>query len=179
MGARGPAPTPTPVLKARGSWRAELNRNEPRPPPGPPPCPKAFGPAERVVWRAVCKALRDMGLLTKADGGALARYVRFLIRWRACEDHIARFGLTQPVVTTDPDVARIGEWKRPGEHLVGWAEFPQVRESHRLDKALRGIEDRFGLSPSARSRLTVAGDPPAGPKLHRGDDADDERYFFG
>ncbi|HJZ53977.1 MAG TPA: P27 family phage terminase small subunit, partial [Gemmataceae bacterium] len=102
MGARGPAPTPTKILKARGSWRGELNPREPRPEPGAPLCPKGFGKAEREVWRRVCRTLADMGLLTKADWAQLERYCRYLVRWRGCEEFIAQHGLTAPVISTDP-----------------------------------------------------------------------------
>ncbi len=57
MGSRGPAPTPTETLKARGSWRAKIRDGEPEFKNGKPSCPK-FLPAEaRAEWRRQVKAL--------------------------------------------------------------------------------------------------------------------------
>src|SRR5215468_2206885 len=97
MGLRGPQPTPTALLEARGSWRAKLNPTEPWPKVGAPPCPKSFTKDERAVWKAVCKILADMNVLTKADSLVLERYVRQLLRWRACEAFIAKNGISYPL----------------------------------------------------------------------------------
>jgi P27 family predicted phage terminase small subunit len=165
MGLRGPAPTPTAVLEARGSWRADVNRNEPRPKSGAPPCPKGFTKGEKAVWRAVCRVLSDMDVMTKADGPTLERYVRYLLRWRACEDFIAQHGISYPLKAdgAEPPTSYVGRLPN-GEYVVDWVEFPQVRESHRLHKALKDAEDRFGLSPAARTRIRTLPEP--GPRLH-------------
>lgn len=183
MGRRGPPPTPTPILEARGSWRAKLNRDEPRPKPGAPPAPKGLTDPERKVWRALVRTLGDMGVLTTADGGVMERYCRFLVRWRACEEFVAKNGMTYPLkagpgATGGPPTGGFVGRLPDGTYIVGWAEFAQLRESHRLDKALKQIEDRLGLSPAARTRLTAA--DGAGPKLHGGDASDggDDAYFF-
>jgi P27 family predicted phage terminase small subunit len=156
MGLRGPAPTPTHQLELRGSWRANLNRREPRPEPGPPPCPPGLSADEKKVWRAVCRILADMDLLTKADGATLERYCRFFVR----------NGLTYPLKAPADEPPRGGYVGRlpSGEFLVAWVEFPQAREVHRLHKALKDIEDRFGLTPAARTRVQSMSE--AGPKLH-------------
>jgi hypothetical protein len=90
MGLQGPVPTPTKVLEARGSWRATANAQEPRPKPGKPPCPRGFGDAEKSAWRAVCKVLADMDVLTTADALALEQ-------WRACEEFVAKNGISYPL----------------------------------------------------------------------------------
>jgi len=182
MGLRGPAPTPTKVLKARGSWRGKLNSREPRPEPGAPTCPKNLPDAEKKVWRAVCKLLADMGLLSKADGSSIERYCRFYVRWRVCEKFISQHGISCPVLVADdgnPPKGGYLEQTPTGEYVVAWVEFLQVRESHRLHKALKDIEDRFGLSPAARSRVQSLTDN--GPRLHdgEGESKTAETYFFG
>jgi P27 family predicted phage terminase small subunit len=154
MGLRGPQPTPTELLEARGSWRAKLNPGEPRPKVGAPACPKGFTKDERAAWKAVCKVLGDMNVLTRADGIALERYVRQLVRWRACESFVAKNGICYPLKAdaAKPPTAYIGRLPS-GEYVVDWVEYPQVRECHRLHKALKDAEDRFGLSPAARTRI--------------------------
>lgn len=189
VGARGPAPTPTKVLEARGSWRAKLNSKEPRPEPGSPTCPKELGDAEKKVWKALCRILADMGLASKADGAMIERYCRFFVRWRKCEEFIAKNGMTYPVKCPGdrnggpPKSGYVGELRvegRPIEYLIGWEEYPQLRESHRLHKSLKDVEDRFGLTPAARTRVQSMSEN--GPRLHNGEETggdSSESYFFG
>ncbi len=79
--------------------------------------------------------LLGMGVLTVADGFALARYCRFWVRWRRCEAAI-----DDPA--TDPRAVRL---------LAVRAE--------RLAKALGDFEDRFGMTPAARARVRVEARP--------------------
>lgn len=168
MGQRGPAPTPTAQLALRGSWRAKLNRREPCPEPGSPACPRRLGTDEKKVWRSLCRILADMGLAAKSDGSMLERYCRFFVRWRACEDFIAKNGISYPLKADGEKPPRTGYVGKltTGEYVVSWVEFPQVRESHRLHKSLKDIEDRFGLSPSARTRIQTLSE--SGPKPYEG-----------
>jgi P27 family predicted phage terminase small subunit len=152
MGTRGPAPTPTPILAIRGSWRAKTRLGEPKPPRGKPTCPKSFTAEQRKVWKKLCAVLDAMNVLTHADGHQLERYCTYLVRWRDCEAFLARHGISYPIKSDDPTyyVARVPNTKTA---VVGFAEHPQLRESHRLDAALKQIEAQFGLTPAARSRL--------------------------
>jgi len=154
MGSRGPAPTPTTILELRGSWRAQTRAGEPKPPRGKPPCPKQFTKEQRQVWRRLCTILDNMNLLTQADGHQLERYCIYYCRWRDCEAFIAKNGISYPIKSDDPSyyVVRI---PNTSTAVVGFAEHPQLRESHRLDAALKQIEAQFGLTPAARTRLTV------------------------
>lgn len=168
MGLRGPAPTPTKELEARGSWRARLNRREPRPKPGAPSVPASLGNEEKKVWRAVCRILGDMDLLTTADAANLERYCRYFVRWRVCEEFLSRNGVSYPLKAPagKPPNGYVGKLETTGEYVVAWVEFPQARETHRLHKALKDIEDRFGLTPAARTRVQTMSE--VGPRLYGG-----------
>lgn len=73
MGKRGPKPTPTNVLKLRGSWRA--NRpNEPIPPDADIQPPKWLTKPGREVWGQMAPLCLSMGTLTAADVNRFARY---------------------------------------------------------------------------------------------------------
>ncbi len=160
MGRRGPAPTPTKILETRGSWRAKTRSGEPRPEPGKPVCPKHLTKDQRAVWARLCKVLDDMGVLTVADGSQLERYVVYYCRWRACEKFIDANGMSYALKSADP-LFYVGKLPN-GEAVVRFLEYPQVKESHRLDAALKQIEAQFGLTPAARTRLTVGGDETTG-----------------
>jgi len=154
MGLRGPAPIPTEILDNRGSWRAKTRRGEPKPQRGKPKCPKYFTKDQKKVWRNLCELLDAMMLLTHADAHQLERYVVYFCRWRACEEFIARNGISYPMKSDDPTYYAV---RLPNSNtaVIGFVEHPQLKESHRLDAALRHIEANFGLTPSSRSRLTV------------------------
>jgi P27 family predicted phage terminase small subunit len=153
MGQRGPRPTPSHILKNRGSWRGNLNPNEPHPEPGKPSCPKHLSKPAKVVWRRITTMLDNMGVLAKTDGNLLERYCVYFVRWRDCEDFIAKNGVSYALKGEEGAqfVGRMSD----GVLVVKFVEYPQLKESHRLDQALKQIEDRFGLSPSARSRVSA------------------------
>lgn len=152
MGLRGIPPTPTKILEARGSWHAKTRTGEPQPEPGKPACPRHLTEPQRKLWRQLCQMLEEMKVLTKVDGSQLERYCIYFVRWRECEAFIAANGISYPVKSDDPG-NYVG--KLPGQDtaVVGFQEYPQVRESHRLHAALKQIEQQFGLTPSARTRL--------------------------
>ena len=102
--------------------------------------------------------LEGMGVLTKADGNALARYCRIWSRWRKAEDFIDEHGLVYPLKDDDGNVKCVQQW-------------PQVSIANKLAQQLTRLEGEFGLTPSARARLQLA---PAGTELP---DHDKARFF--
>lgn len=159
MGSRGPAPTPTNILKLRGSWRAKLNPNEPQPPPGRPSCPRWLSEEAKRFWRRVVPQLDAMGILTKIDGGALARYCQLYARWREAEEFIARRGSVLPVKNAEGEV-------------IDLKPFPQVGIASKLAEQLLRLEQQFGLTPSARARLTVG-------RSENTNESNNKARFFG
>lgn len=164
MGARGPAPMSADVLDMRGSWRAKGRRqHEPQPQRGTPEVPTHLGEPQRQVWHSLCRILEDMGLMTKADASQLERYCVYYVRWRAGEAFLARQDAKHgdtvppgcyPMFSDDADTYAVPI--NGGKALIGYVEYPAVRESHRLDQALKQIEIQFGLTPSARARIAIA-----------------------
>lgn len=145
MGTRGPASTPTNILKLRGSRlaREREKQGEPQPDRGIPTRPAGVTNESRAVWSAVTKMLDDMQVLTVIDGGQLERYCIMFVQWRQIQRVIAKFSGTD-------------------EMLIGSLRNDETRpivrnawlESHKLDAGLKQIEMQFGLTPAARARLT-------------------------
>lgn len=158
MGARGPAPTPTDVLQLRGSWRGNARPGEPKPTKGKPKCPKHFTKDQKAIWRRLTTLLETMNILTTVDGHQLERYCVYFCRWRACEEFIARNGISYPIKSDDATYYVV-RMPNTSTAVIGFAEHPQLRESHRLDAALKQIESQFGLTPAARTRIQ-ADKPP-------------------
>ncbi len=145
MGARGPAPTPTGILKLRGSWRAKERKGEPVAPEGRPSRPPTFSGKNgehRKLWSKVIRLLESMpGVLTVVDGFQLERYCEQLIEWRQ--------------VTAEKNRLR-GAGSLIG--IIGHAVHGPIysdlsKMAAKLDSSLKQIEKEFGLTPSARARL--------------------------
>lgn len=157
MGLRGPAPEPTAVLRLRGSRRADSRKDEPQPPKERPRKPAWMPDRAKRVWDRLVPILDEMGLLSTADAAAIERYCVSLVRWRECEDLIAREGMTYTIVT-----------EKGGEYTQ---QRPEVGIASKLATTLLQLEREFGLTPSARARLVS----PGGDK---GQDKDAvEKYF--
>lgn len=190
MGARGPAPVPTEILKARGSTLANRNPREPVPEPGAPPCPRSFTKPEKALWKRLVKTLLDMRVATKADWPQLERYCRMAVQYEKGQAFLARMAEKHgdqvppncyPVWRNEDDPNDTGNYVLPAGNsrfLAGYLEYPTFRQLAALDKSMRAIEANFGLNPSARTRIWATEEN--GPKLHDGaDDRNPEVYFFG
>ncbi len=139
MGRRGPRPEPTQSLRLKGSWRANSRPEEPRPPNGPVRCPAWIPKEAKTAWRVLAPMLEGMGVLTRADRNALTRYCVLWSRWRAAEETIQR-GQTIPIYD---DAGK----------LIDVKMIPQVKLAGELAVVLLRLEQEFGLTPSARTRI--------------------------
>jgi len=157
MGERGPRPTPTAILEQRGSDLVRDRRNEPQPEKGHPDVPDWLDSDAKVIWHQVCTDLDSMGVLTKVDGGALARYCRLFVRWKQADKFIRDRGEMYPTKNKDGDV-------------TSFQQFPQVGIVNKLSVELLKIEREFGLTPSSRARIQVDVKPS-------GETTGKERFF--
>lgn len=151
MGERGPRPLPTEVLRLRGSPRADLNRFEPK----PPTRPEWLSEEAAQAWDEVVPMLDQMKVLSRIDGNALARYVELWVEWRTALAFVRKHGSTYPIKDGNGKIKALGQ-------------FPQVASVHKLSLALSRLECEFGMTPSARTRISVpmVPAPPAEPSRH-------------
>lgn len=132
-----PRPQPTALKLLKGETRKErLNPGEPKPQPVAPECPEWLSDMAREVWDRNVKVLERLGLLTEADGDMFAAYCDFYSKYVETSKNLGN----DDVFTTDNGY----EQQRP---QVGMAQ-------KYFDKA-RAIAIEFGLTPSARGKLTV------------------------
>jgi P27 family predicted phage terminase small subunit len=139
MGERGPAPKPTALRELEGNpGHRPINRSEPKPEPGAT-CPDWLSDDAKAEWARVAPELEGLGLLTKVDMAALAAYCVAYGRWMAAEKQIAIEGHT--FVTAAGYVA----------------QHPAVGIANKAMEQIHKFSKEFGLTPSARGRMSVPG----------------------
>lgn len=161
MGKRGPRPEPKRLLQLKGSWRGNLNPNEPDPERDRPACPKWLTRDAKRMWWKLVPRLEACGLLTYIDGNVLARYCQLWSRWKKAEEFLDKFGSTYPLKTSDGKVRC-------------FMTFPDVHIASSLAAQLTRLEQELGLTPSARSRIDLRPMPSAAERARMGE----TRAFF-
>jgi P27 family predicted phage terminase small subunit len=143
MAKPGRQPTPTAILKARGSWRAKLNPAEPLPELGAPDCPAHLSDAAKEVWYAIVPRLLALRVLTRIDGGDLARYCDAYVQWQRAAEFLNAHELVYPLKSSDG-------------RALGLVPYPHNALYEKYHRILISLEDRFGLTPAARTRIAAA-----------------------
>lgn len=151
MGLRGPRPTPTEVLRLRGSPRADRNPGEPQPERQPPPKPAWLGDEASEVWDEMVPKLMGLRVLTAIDGNALARYCEHFVQWKKAAAFVRQHGVSYPIRDGNGKVKALGQ-------------FPEVALMHKASATLARLEAEFGLTPSSRTRISVEPEPLPDPK---------------
>ena len=139
MGRRGPAPTPSKLLRMRGTFRRARHAGsepQPRTLPTVPTPPKRLGKLARQIWRETAKRLVAIDLLTASDLGALEAYCRAFARAIEAEAVVEREGRTI-------------------KSSQGRKRHPELITAERAWSEMRAYESRFGLTPADRARLRV------------------------
>jgi P27 family predicted phage terminase small subunit len=124
--------------------------NEPKPDHGAR-CPAWLDKDAKTVWQHAIRELNAMGMMTKVDTNALARYCRMLVRWKQCDEFVRKYG--ESFTLTD----EAGKIRNRQQH-------PEVGIINKLGPQLLKLEQEFGLTPAARVRLklTIAAEDTGG-----------------
>jgi len=142
MGKRGPKPTPTSILKLRGSWRAKNRGKEPTPEVKIPPAPKFLTGEALVEWRRITKLLAEVGCIAQQDRALLAAYC---IEWAKFVRANNQLRVCKSLLTKTTRGTK--------------TSHPLLRISDRAFAKMLKICAEFGLSPSSRTRLNTEDDP--------------------
>lgn len=138
MGLRGPRPKPTVIRLLEGNPSCRpINKREPHPPGGAPRCPAWLDQVGRSEWRRIMPVLDRMGLLTVVDRTALAFYCDAYSQFLAARKTLKAEGMS---------------YKTESGYIV---QRPEVSIYHRLHQIVRNWTHEFGLTPSARGRMTA------------------------
>lgn len=158
MGRRGPTPTPTKILKLRGSYAANHRAGEPEPQPERSRWPIWLSRDAKLIWTDITKRLTTVGLMTVLDRNTLAIYCQLYARWKLCEKRIQEHGLYLPLMDDKGQV-------------VGYKERPEVYRAQKLAMDVARLGAKFGLSPADRAMMAGSLDQSAPSPQGK------ERYF--
>lgn len=114
-----------------------LNRAEAKPRRLLPRAPEHLDDEARAEWKRVSRDLYDAGLLTGVDRGALAAYCQAYSRWADAERR-AR-GLGAVIQTMQGNLV----------------QNPWISIANRAMELMLKAAAEFGMTPSARSRVTA------------------------
>ena len=80
---RGTRPTPTAILKARGSWRGDLRKDEPLPDLKTTECPPELKTDyEKQLWYQLHGRLINQKVYDSSNQGPLVRYIQLRKLWK-------------------------------------------------------------------------------------------------
>jgi P27 family predicted phage terminase small subunit len=139
---RGRPPKPSTLRELEGNpGHRPINANEPKPESAMPSSPSHLKHEARREWNRIAPELMQLGLLTRIDRAALAAYCQTWGRWCEAELKVKEAGLVV---------------KMKGGQVI---PNPYLSVANAALKQLKAFATEFGLTPSSRSRLSVA---PAG-----------------
>ena len=132
---RRPKPTKLRILAGNPGKRA-LNPNEPEP-ESTAKCPSWLEGDALAEWKRLAPELESLGLLSNLDSAALVCYCESYERWRQAQAQLKLGGLVL--------VASNGS-----QYPSPWVAISNTA----MDK-MRSFLIEFGMTPSARSKVTV------------------------
>lgn len=138
----GPPPKPSAALRLAGSWRASARKREPAVALQRPTKPEWLSEEAGLAWEEVVALVEPLRVLTAGDALALAQLAEYLARWKKATDSLARLGDVVPV-------------RDSAGTVIGIRRSPYVAMQIEYGLMIRRYLQEFGLSPSARSRLTA------------------------
>jgi P27 family predicted phage terminase small subunit len=140
MGYSGPPPKPTAIRRAEGNpGKRPFNEREPQPDLIRPRMPRHLDKTARREWKRLCPMLERMGVLTAADGIALANLCVDCAILQQAQESLAKTGLLSK--TTKTGMIH----QSPLLNIIAVT----------TDRVTRGLRE-FGLTPASRTRINAA-----------------------
>lgn len=126
-----------------------MAKNEPKPKPIAPACPSWMDSTAKKEWKRVAKTLEELGLLTQLDMASLAAYCQsyavYVHAQKIANDYYKEHGRYTTSYTN----------KSGAENQVS---IPEIAICEKALKQMKMFANDFGLSPSARARISLPGE---------------------
>jgi P27 family predicted phage terminase small subunit len=159
MSPLGPKPMPSHLRVITGTFRKHrAPKNEPMPELGIPPVPPELSDDAKAEWGRVAPDLYRAGLMTHIDRAALAAYCAAYGRWARAERLLRKLG---------EDGADGLLTKTAKGNVI---QNPLIGIANKAANDMMRFAAEFGMTPSARARISVAPAPGNDPAL---------KYFSG
>lgn len=153
----GPPPQPTKIRILHGDpGKRGINRGEPKPDAASTTPPGWLDRAAREVWNELAPELHRLGLLTKLDRQALASACRWWALYRKADATLRRGGAGGGLTMKTPSNGR--------------QAAPEVQIALKSHDAAMRVFERFGVTPSERTKLVAPGTHGEG---------DDDEHLLG
>ena len=143
MKGRKPTPTNLKVLSGNPGKRP-LPKDEPKPEPIAPKCPSWLHKDAKKEWKRIAPQLEKLGLLTQVDMAALAGYCESWAQYKRSIEFIHKHGEVYPIKDDEGRVKYL-------------QQVPQVSIANKALQQVRAFCAEFGMTPSARGRMSVPG----------------------
>lgn len=141
MTTPGPKPKPAELAELQGNpgHRPIAKGPElPLQPPADQTAPEWLGAEARVIWGWFAPKVRGLGWFKATDVPAFGRYCEHLATWLRLKERVAGKGESYTTTSNHGTMERLN---------------PDFVAMLRVEEKLVALEDRFGLTPSARQQL--------------------------
>ena len=154
MAGRRPKPTQLKILEGNRGHRPIVG-DDLQPPVGAPEMPKRMSRLARREFRFMCRVLVPQGLLTVADGRALAAYCEACASAQEALSHIKKYGQLIPVPPIDRKTGKV-KLDAGGKPVVErFRKNPSVGIYKDACRLMLSYMTEFGLTPASRQRLNI------------------------
>lgn len=135
MGKRGPKPTPTEILKQRGSPLAKTRKGEPCLNPEIPDPPKWLDPKARPYWNNTVKELAPLKVVSLDNAGSIALLAESLWQYNEAKKLFKKHGIMTKT------------------HLGNFIQNPAFGAMNKAWERVLKVYREFGMTPSSRTGL--------------------------
>lgn len=105
-----------------------------------PEAPAHIDAAAKKEWKRITVELEKLGLIAKIDRAALGIYCQAYSRWEHAEKEIKKLGNKGLIESTPSGYKQVSVW---------------LQISNRAIEQMHKMMGEFGMTPSARSRVTI------------------------
>jgi len=137
----GPPPKPTAQLRLTGSWRGKKRKGEPVLEISVPDPPEWLPLDAKAAWEELAVVLAPMRVVSPADAISLAQLAEYLGKWKKATIALEKYG---EVIPTRDETGKV----------TGFRRSPYIAIQIEYGLMLRRLMSEFGLTPSARARLS-------------------------